>query len=109
MKIYIEDLCFKCIIGILDHERKTKQKVVINATLKYHFDGDFINYADVVDLIKKTMRKKKFLLIEDALLTLEKKIYKNFPTIKKVTIKITKPSILPDCKVSVQQTTKLIS
>lgn len=101
MKIQIEHLRFQCIIGILDFERQKEQDVIINTTIKYDFDKEFINYADVVDLIKKTMIKKKFLLIEDALQTLEQKLKKNFPAIKKLKLKITKPSILPDCAVSV--------
>lgn len=33
MKIEIEQLTFKCIIGILDFERVKKQKVIINLSL----------------------------------------------------------------------------
>ena len=46
------------------------------------------------------MKKKKFLLIEDAILNLEKKIYKRF-RVTNLQIKIAKPDILKDCLVSV--------
>jgi dihydroneopterin aldolase len=62
MKIEISDLTFKCIIGILDFERIKKQKVIINISFEYEFsENTFINYAEISQLIKKTMKEKKFL------------------------------------------------
>ena len=73
MKIDVENLEFKCIIGILDFERVKKQKVIINLSFEYDFSNDrFIDYSEVVDLIKQTMKKEKFQLIEDAILYLTK-------------------------------------
>jgi len=103
MKVYIEDLCFKTIIGILPFERIKKQKVIVNITFKYQFDSlqkDFVDYSKVSLFVKNTMKKKKFELIEDAILTLEKKLIKKFK-ISNLKIKITKPTILKDCVVSV--------
>ena len=105
MRIYVEELRFKCIIGILDFERVQKQEVIINLTIDYTYEKEFIDYAKVVTLIKKTMKKRKFLLIEDALASLTKKLKKNFPHSDAIWLKITKPSILADCKVSVAKTT----
>jgi len=101
MTIYIEDLKFQCIIGILDFERVTPQDVIINLTISYNYKKEFINYADVTKLIEKEMIKNKFLLLEDALLRLSKKLKKKFPLIQTLDIKITKPSILPNTMVSV--------
>jgi len=103
MIITIEDLKFQTIIGILDFERKNKQDVIINVEITYSFKDEFINYAEVAELIKTTMKSKKFLLIEDALLNLSQILKENFSTIEKLYLKITKPSILPDCKVSVAE------
>ena len=100
MKIYIEDFSFKCIIGILDFERVKKQKVVINLSFDYEFkDNLFINYAEVSDLIKTTMKKRKFLLLEDAIISLKEIIDIKY-SISNLELKITKPDILKDCKVS---------
>ncbi len=100
MKIYIEDFSFKCIIGILDFERVKKQKVVINLSFDYEFkDNLFINYAEVSDLIKTTMKKRKFLLLEDAIISLKEIIDTKY-SISNLELKITKPDILKDCKVS---------
>jgi len=109
MTIYIENLKFKCILGILDFERTTPQEVVLNLTLTYHYKEKFINYAEVVEFIKNKMINSKFLLIEDALLEISSKLKENFSLIEKLDLKITKPSILPDATVSVSDTYSFIS
>ena len=101
MIIHVEDLTFQCIIGILDFERVTPQDIIINLTIEYTYKKNFINYAEVVQIIKKTMIKSEFLLIEEALDSLNLKLIKEFSSIKSMQIKITKPSIISDCKVSV--------
>ncbi|MDH4945361.1 dihydroneopterin aldolase [Sulfurimonas sp. C5] len=102
MKIYVEDLRFQCIIGILDFERTTPQDVIINVEIEYDFSDNFINYAEVAQIIKKLMIEEKFLLLEDAIATISQKLKENFSQINTLQLKITKPSILPDCKVSVE-------
>lgn len=100
MNIEIENLTFRCIIGILDFEREKKQKVVVNLSFDYEFSGDdFINYADVVALVKKTMKKNRFKLLEDAVKTL-KQLLEDSYSIKNLHLKISKPNILKNCVVS---------
>ena len=101
MTIHIEDLKFQCIIGILDFERETPQDVEINLTIRYNYKDEFINYAEVVEIIKNNMIKSKYLLIEDALNGLKLILLEKFKLIEELDIKLTKPSILADCKVSV--------
>ena len=58
MKIEIEQLTFKCIIGILDFERVKKQKVIINLSFDYDFIKDnFIDYSEVANLVKKNYER----------------------------------------------------
>ncbi len=102
MKIFIEDLKFQCIIGILDFERQKEQDVIINLTITYEYIDAFINYAEVAQLIKSSMKNKKYLLIEDALRDLSQILKEKFSKINTLNLKITKPSILPDCRVSVE-------
>ena len=104
MNIQIEDLKFKAIIGILDFERKEEQDVIVDLVLCYNNEDDFIDYALVVEFIKKHIKKSKFLLIEDALDSLSKRLKEKFPLINSLDLKISKPSILPDAKVSVSNT-----
>ncbi len=109
MTIHIEDLKFQSIIGILDFERTTPQDIIINLTIQYNYKDLFINYAEVSDLIKSTMIEKKFLLLEDALQDLSEILKKEFSQIEKLFLKITKPSIIPDCKVSLSDNFSYIS
>ena len=101
MKIEIEQLTFKCIIGILDFERVKKQKVIINLSFDYDFGKDnFIDYSEVANLVKKSMKKNIFKLLEDAVKTI-KKVLEDSYTIKNLKLKISKPNILKDCIVSI--------
>ncbi|OHD94900.1 MAG: dihydroneopterin aldolase [Sulfurimonas sp. GWF2_37_8] len=100
MRIHIEDLKFQSIIGILDFERKKKQDIIVNLTIDYEYKDEFINYADVVLFIKNHTIQSKFLLLEDALGSLSTKLKEKFSLINTLSLKITKPSILPDAKVS---------
>ncbi len=102
MKVSIKELSFKTIIGILPIERKQTQRVIIDINFEYVFyktNDEFIDYSSVAKTITKIMKKKKFLLIEDAIISLEKKLYKKY-NISELHIQITKPDILPNCKVS---------
>ena len=101
MKVEIKDLSFKCIIGILDFERVKKQKVVVNLSFEYEFKQDFfIDYSEISSFVENKMKKKKFLLIEDAIIFLEAKLYKLYK-INNLSINISKPTILKNCIVSV--------
>lgn len=100
MKIEIFDLTFKCIIGILDFERIKKQKVIINISFEYEFSKDlFIDYSEISNLVKSTMKQQKFLLLEDAILYIETLLQNNYK-ISYLKIKISKPNILKNCIVS---------
>lgn len=104
MKIHIEELKFDTIIGILDFERVTPQKVILNLLIDYDYNGEFINYAEVSEFSKNHMRERQFLLLEDALSSLSTNLKEKFSLINTLNLKITKPSIMPDCKVSVSDT-----
>lgn len=103
MKVYIEDLKFYTIIGILDFERVEKQEVIINIDFEYQYDegnSEFIDYSKVSSKVEKIMNKKKFELIEDAILVTTSKLLKKFK-MSNLNIKITKPNIMSNCQVSV--------
>ena len=106
MTIHVEDLKFQCIIGILDFERVTPQDVIVNLTIDYKYENNFINYADIVQIIKKMMINNQFELIEDAINAINLNLIKEYKSIKSLNLKITKPSILPDCMVSVSDSYK---
>lgn len=100
MTIFIKNLSFYAILGILEEERKKPQKIVVSAKITYNYtDTYFINYVQVSKLIKSTIMKGKFELIEEALEILLGKIKENFPKIDKIKLQISKPDILKDCEV----------
>ena len=103
MRVYIENLTFDTIIGILDFERTTPQQVIVNLSFKYKFNKDskeFVNYAEVSTLIEKLMKEKQYLLIEEAIIDIKSTLKQTF-NIKKINLKITKPNILSNTTVSV--------
>ncbi len=103
MKIYVENLTFDAIIGILPEERITPQKVVVNVELNYEYKkGVFINYAILANLIENNIKQKQYELIEDALLALHVEIKSKFSQISSIKLKISKPTILDQCGVSVE-------
>ena len=101
MTIHIDSLTFNTIIGILDFERKTPQKVIIDVKIDYAFkNNNFINYADLISLIEKQMIEKKYQLLESAIDELTKSIVSKYSTIEKFDIKISKPDIVKNAKVA---------
>lgn len=101
--IYIEDLHFFTIIGILGKERFEAQKVSVDTVITYEKKQEsFINYAEVAIMIEETMQKEQFYLLEDALEKLSIMIGEKFPDICTLGLKITKPDILENCSVSVE-------
>jgi len=103
MKVYIENLTFDCIIGILDFERVTAQKVIINLSFEYEFSNkdEFVDYSKVSNDIETIMCEKKFELLEEAILYIEKYLNNSYK-IKNLKIKISKPDIMPNCIVSLE-------
>ena len=101
MRIYIEDLRFNCIIGLLESERHNPQEVIVELEVEYDYIDEFINYADLATLIETQLQEKKYELIETALEELFLRIKKQYPTINELFVKISKPDILPNCRVSV--------
>ena len=105
LKVNISDLTFNCIIGILPSERKDEQKVIVDISFEYFYDdkiSNFIDYSEVANLIQQIMIEKKFKLIEDAILYIRKDIKLKY-NIKNLRVKITKPDILSNCIVSIEE------
>lgn len=102
MTVSIRELTFECIIGILDFERHSPQRVVVDATLSYEYtSGVFLDYAAVAEHIKNEMTLQRFELVEQALLSLSQSIKSKYPEVTALEITIAKPDILPDCRVCV--------
>ena len=99
--IHIDGLCFKAIIGILDFERKKKQKIIVDFSSTYDENIEFVDYAYVAKKIKKMIKKNKYFLIEDALRDIRDKLQNKYKTITNIQIKIMKVDIIKSCQVGV--------
>ncbi len=106
MTIHIQDLEFETIIGILDFERITKQRIRIDCIIDYTYERQFLDYALVVKHIESQMHDNEFELIEEALLSLKSSLKREFPLILSLFLKISKPDILANCEVSLSETFK---
>ena len=101
MTIRIEQLEFDTIIGLLDFERDRPQRVRINVTATYDYQpGTYLDYAEMVEVIKAHIIQQKYELLEEALEGLHSTLTNTFPAIETLYITIAKPDILPDCTVS---------
>jgi len=104
MTIHIEGLSFDAIIGLLDFEREHVQPVRIDLEAEYHYTADdFIDYADLASMIEEKVKQARYMLLEEALLELETLITQNYPNIRSLYLKISKPDILKHCIVSLSQ------
>jgi dihydroneopterin aldolase len=101
MTIEIEDFYFNVIIGVLDKERITPQKVIIHFVGKYTYNGKYINYALVKEYIQNTLINEKFFVLEEALIYLLDNIKVNFKNFEYLYIQIKKPSIIENAVVCV--------
>ena len=101
--IYIENLTFRAVIGILDKERREAQTVVADVEILYSKKGEvFIDYAQVAKMIEEGMKKEQYLLLEEALASLSAQIKSQFPAVETLKLKLSKPNILDNCVVSVE-------
>ena len=104
MTIRIRELTFETIIGILDFERTAPQRVTDDCTIVY--DGVYVDYALVREMIMRWMKEAQYELIEEALADMIPRLKEHFPQIKELSMEIGKPDILPDCRVSVVETVR---
>jgi FolB domain-containing protein len=91
---------FEAIIGLLEKERKTPQKVQIWANIEVKYKkGSLVDYALICETIKKIVTENKFFTVEEAVLTLIDKISALNPKIKKIFLKLLKPEIIENTAV----------
>lgn len=105
MQIHIDNLTFETIVGILEKERLTPQKVTLHVKIAYDYQGgNFIDYAKVSAFLESEMNVMCYFLLEDALKDLSQKLKVFYPQMSKLKLKISKPDILPNAIVGVSHT-----
>ena len=100
--IYIKDLTLEVIIGVLEEERKNRQKIILNATIDYDMDEHFLDYTHVVEAIVNLLEYKMYDTLENALSGICKALKIDFPEIKSIKMSIAKPDIYKNCIIGVE-------
>jgi len=104
MKIHIDHLELSCIIGLLDFEREREQQVILDIDADYHYtQASFIDYSRIVTLVTADLKSSKYLLLEEALLGIRDLLFQTFPQIQKLSVRISKPAIIPHCSVALSE------
>ncbi len=91
ISVFVEDLRFETIIGLLDFERSAPQEIKIDASFEA---SEFIDYAHVCDYFKFEMQKQKFVKVEDAIEFFVNDFKRKYPTLKCLNLKISKTKII---------------
>ena len=90
-----------CVIGILDHERTNPQRLIIDLEAEYDYrPGAYLDYASLCDTIEALFFREEFGLLEEALASLFLLLPESFPPIRRLSITLSKPEILPNRTVS---------
>ena len=105
MTIHIDSLHIDAVIGLLDFEREREQPVTVDLEAEYRYMGPetFIDYALLAEMIEAKVKESRYRLLEESLLDLKRMILKQYPSITKLRLKISKPEILKNCTVALSQ------
>lgn len=96
--VFIKELKFKAIIGLLDFERLNEQNVVISAYMRA-FDAEFIDYALACRVLENTVKNGQFKTVEEALNACAKSLKSAFSQLKSLNLEISKPGIVKNATV----------
>ncbi len=99
--VYIHNLVFEAILGILEFERLKPQKISVDLDLFYTQlpSKAYLDYMEIQELIQKMMQENQYLLIEDALKDLSQILKTRYSEISELFLKISKLEISPNSQV----------
>ena len=92
----VRDHEFSAIIGMLDFERVTPQKIRINAEFK---SENFIDYVEVVNFIEEFYGEQKFQSIENSVSRTAQALKAKFPSLTALNFEILKTEIIKNALV----------
>ncbi|MBC2025220.1 dihydroneopterin aldolase [Listeria booriae] len=99
-KIYLNELTFYGYHGVLPEENTLGQTFIISLTLGVSTEkagksdevADTVSYAEVYETVKEIAQQKQFKLIEALAETIASTVLHDYPLIKEITVKVTKPN-----------------
>jgi 7,8-dihydroneopterin aldolase/epimerase/oxygenase len=104
-KIYIEGLELFSLIGVYDWERVAKQRLVVDLIVYSDLSlaastdlvSDTLNYADIANCLELVANNSEFELIEALAHAMLNAVFNQFP-VTRLTLKLSKPDILPNAR-----------
>lgn len=99
MKILIKDLVLYGYHGVREHEKKNGQEFMFNISLQIKDDrlagkdvlSNTVSYSDVIREVKKINEGKRVDLLETLSKNIAESIFKKFPAVDKIDVRIEKP------------------
>ena len=99
----LQGLRVECIVGIHQHERETRQSVILDIEMDYDFAaasaseaiGDAVDYAGVASQVTELAERRGFQLIETMAEETAALILARFPQVQQVRLEIRKPAAVP--------------
>ena len=100
--VYIQNLNIQCIVGILPHERKQKQQLLLNIEVDYDFEEaknsehitNAVDYTQIAKNVEDLLVFQKYQLIETAVEAIADLLFRKWPRLEKCSIQIKKPSAI---------------
>ncbi|MCI7364637.1 dihydroneopterin aldolase [Campylobacter lanienae] len=93
ISVFVDNLEFDTIIGLLDFERVNSQKICVSM----EFEAcEFVDYATVCEITQREFNENKFYKVEDALEYFAIKFKATYPSLTKFYMKISKIEIVPN-------------
>ena len=96
MTTIIKDYEFSTIIGLLDFERVTPQKVRVSTEFE---SGEFIDYVEMINLIEEIYAQEKFDTVESSLEICATKLKEKFGSLSFLKMEILKIEIVKNATV----------
>jgi len=100
--ILVQDLKLRCIIGILEEERRTPQELTVEFEMDYDIDEaarstrieTAIDYAKAADLLSRFLQEASFELLETLVYRSIYFLHDHFPQAVRIQVKAAKPQAL---------------
>ncbi|MGB4882735.1 MAG: dihydroneopterin aldolase [Neisseria sp.] len=103
-KIFLHGMKAETLIGVYDWERKNKQTLILDLDIGVAEQSalsddinDTVHYAEVCELVRKSLAEQRFQLLEALAEHVAELILQNFNAVS-VRVRVVKPGILPNVR-----------
>jgi 7,8-dihydroneopterin aldolase/epimerase/oxygenase len=104
----LKGLRIDCIVGIYEHERRSRQAVIVDIELDYDFAGaagsdainDAVDYDHVAAAVTELAERRRFQLIETMAEEMAGMLIERLAPVRTVRLEIRKPAAVPSAECS---------